>query len=279
MIMKAKSLISVFLAFFAFSCIQSDAQVLHYLMETVQGLVSGKWEDADNGSRNLNYYNEDHCPYIYLSNGQTKILNPGRTTIYSRKSTDVDNQYRYGSRYYLYRGRFVDKNFDPSFTYALPMKKGADVKWKLDKREPKRTFLFECASCDTVYASRAGVVCRINTDNSAVLMYHQDHTFAGYMNLAGSFVTAGQDVNVGDPIGIARYEGLSFTVFFLDKNLFEDGNKLVHPYTHITPVFRTENGDMRLEEDTEYKVVVDADLVTKEMSKLEKKRYLKSLPQ
>ena len=277
--MKARSLTLVLLALSAFSCIQSDAQVLHYMMERVEGLVSGKWENADNGRRNLNYYNEDYCPYIYLSNGQVKILNPGRTTIYSSKSTDVDSPYRYGNGYYLYRGRFVDKDFDPFFAYALPMKKGAEVKWKVDIREPKRTFLFECESCDTVYASRAGVVCKINTDNSAVLMYHQDHTFAGYMNLANSFVTAGQKVNVGDPIGTARYEGLSFTVFFLDKNLFEDGYKLIHPYTHIIPVFRTENGDVRLVEDVEYEVVVDAELVTKEMNKLEKKRYLKALQQ
>ena len=275
--MKARSLTIVLLALSAFSCIQSEAQVLHYMMERVEGLVSGKWENTDDGGSNLNYYNEDYCPYIFLSDGQFKILNPGRTTVYSSKSTDGESPYKYGYRYYLYRGRFLDKDFDPSFVYALPMKNGAEVKWKIDRREPKRTFLFECESCDTVYASRAGVVCKINTDNSAVLMYHQDHTFAGYMNLSDSFVTAGQNVNVGDPIGSARYEGLSFTVFFLDKNLFEDGNKLIHPYTHIIPFFRTDEGDIRLEEDVEYKVVVDTELVTGEMNKLEKKRYLKSL--
>ena len=277
--MKPKLLLLMLWALFAFSCIRSEAQVLHYMMEKVDGLVHSKWEDGNDGSRNLNLYNDDYCHYLYLIGGQFQVLSPGKTTIYSKKSTDFNKPYKFGYSYYLYRGRFVDKDFNPTFTYAIPMKKGAAVKYKIDRREPKRTFLFECPACDTVYASRAGVVCEINTKQSAVLVYHQDYTFAGYMNLLSNFVTAGQDVKVGDPIGIARYEGLSFTVFFLDSNLFEDNVKLIHPYTHILPVFRTENGDMRLEEDAEYRVIVDSDLVTKEMDKIEKKRYLKSLQQ
>ena len=70
---------------------------------------------------------------------------------------------------------------------------------------------------------------------------------------------------------------MSLTVFFLDKNLFEDGKTIVHPYTHIMPVFRTDQGDVRLEENTVYKAVVDADLITREMSKSERKRFLKKL--
>jgi hypothetical protein len=58
--------------------------------------------------------------------------------------------------------------------------------------------------------------------------------------------------------------------------MFEDGKTIVHPYTHIMPVFRTDKGDVRLEEKTIYTSVVDADLITMEMSKAEKKRYLKT---
>ena len=259
-----------------FLCVQAEAQVLHYMMKIDKTLIDSKWENDTQGVQCLNFYNSDFCDYVRLQENEFKVLRPGKNTVYKKTDSQLENAYKYGKSYYLYRGRFITKKFDPYFVYALPCKAGEKVRWKIDRREPKRTLLMQCESCDTVYAARSGVVCNLNNDNSTVLMYHNDYTFAGYMNLARSFVTAGEYVTTGDPIGVARYEGVSFTIFFLDENLFEDGKIIVHPYTHIMPVFRTDKGDVRLEEKTIYTSVVDSDLITMEMSKAEKKRYLKT---
>lgn len=272
--MSKRYLIIVFIIFLL-SCLQAEAQVLHYLMKTDMTLIDSKWETDSQGAQCLNYYNSDFCDYERLQENEFKVIRPGKNTVYKRTEKDLENAYKYGKSYRLYRGRFITKKFDPYFVYALPYKSGAKVKWTIDRREPKRTLLMRCESCDTVYASRSGVVCTLRNDKSTVLVYHSDYTFAGYLNLATCFVNAGENVTTGDPIGIARYEGVSLTIFFLDENLFEDGRTIVHPYTHIMPVFRTDKGDIRLEEKTVYTSVIDDDLITKEMSKAEKKRYLK----
>lgn len=258
-------------------CYNSDAQVLHYMMKKVENLVYSKWENDSEGNRCLNYYNNDYCHYLHIQDGDKTVLRPGKNTVYKRSKGELESPYKYGKTYYLYRGCFPNKKFDPFFTYALPFKDGARVRWKIDRREPKRTLLMQCESCDTVYASRSGVACRINPDKSSLLVYHNDCTFAGYMNMTECFISPGQQVNTGDPIGISNSEGLSMTIFFLDENLFADGKHIVHPYTHIMPVFRTDKGDIRLETKTIYRSVIDADILTREMSKSERKRYLKRI--
>ena len=254
-----------------------NAQVLHYVMKPVDNLVSSKWEKDASGNSCLNYYNNDFCDYVHLSDGDFKTLRPGKNTMYKRGKGELESPYKYGKKYLLYRGHFLNKKFDPYFVYAFPFKDGTKVRWKIDRREPKRTLLMQCESCDTVFAARSGVVCTINSGKSDILVYHDDYTFAGYMNLQESFVRPGQKLRTGEPLGVARNATMSLTVFFLDKNLFEDGKTIIHPYTHIMPVFRTNKGDVRPEEGTIYRAVVDADLITKEMSKSEKKRFLKKL--
>ena len=275
--MKVRLNILSLFVFLMLSGVQANSQVLHYLMKTDMTLIDSKWERDSQGVQCLNFYNADFCDYIRLQENEVKVLKPGKNTVYKKTESELENAYTYGKSYSLYRGRFVSKKFDPYFVYALPFKNGTKVRWKIDRREPKRTLLMECQTCDTVYAARSGIVCTINNDKSTVLMYHNDYTFAGYMNLITSFVAPGEKVTTGDPIGIARGGGFSLTIFFLDENLFEDGKRIVHPYTHIMPVFRTDKGDIRLEEKEIYQSVIDADLVTKEMNKAEKKRYLKSV--
>lgn len=48
-----------------------------------------------------------------------------------------------------------------------------------------------------------------------------------------------------------------------------------YAYSHFVPYFRTTEGDIQLEEKKLYEAVVDDDLVTKEMTKREKKKYMK----
>lgn len=253
-----------------------DAQALHYLVKKIDTCVESKWEADPSGNRCLNYYNSDFCDYLRFMEDEIKVLRPGKTTVYTQKKSEVESAYRYGKKYYLYRGRYPKSDFDPFFVYALPLKTDSKVIWRIDTSEPKRTLQFKVEPRDTVYASRSGVACRTLSEKDGVLLYHNDHTFAGYLNLSEVFVVPGQEVVTGEPIGLAGHRGVSLTIFFLDRNLFTVDKYIVHPYTHISPVFRTDKGDIRLEENVEYKAVVDDALIMSEMSKAEKKRYVKN---
>ena len=250
------------------------AQSLHYLVKRVETCIDSKWEQDASGNTCLNYYNTDHCDYLRFQDNESKVLRPGKTTVYTRKKSELESAYKYGKNYYLYRGRFPKKDFNPFFVYALPLKDGKNLKWKLDTKEPKRTLMFKTEYQDTVYACRRGIACVSGDTKKGILIYHQDFSFAAYMNLSESFIVPGEEVMTGQPIGLASHESVSLSVFFLDKNLF--GEKYtVHPYTHIMPVFRTDKGDVRLEKGIDYKVVTDDDLIMSEMSKAEKKRFMK----
>lgn len=257
------------------SCmVYSNAQTLQYLVAKVKSAVESKWETDNTGNRCLNYYNYDYCDYLFFLDHSSKVLMPGKNTIYRQKDSELENAYKYGYKYYLYRGRFPNNRFNPFFVYALPLKEGTSVEWEIDIREPKRTLFFKTEYRDTVYASRTGVACLTEHAENGVLIYHSDYSFAGYLNLAETLVVPGQKINVGQPIGLASYGGVSFSVFYLDRNLFT-GEYYSHPYTHIMPVFRTDEGDIRLEKDMEYTVVIDDELFISEMTKQERKRYIK----
>ena len=47
------------------------------------------------------------------------------------------------------------------------------------------------------------------------------------------------------------------------------------PYSHFIPVFRTTEGDVKPEEKTIYQAVTDHDLIMQDMSKRDKKKYMK----
>ena len=72
----------------------------------------------------------------------------------------------------------------------------------------------------------------------------------------------------GQPIGIAGVLGVSISYFFLDNNKFDANGFLGYPYSHFTPVFRTDK-------KTAYKSATDDELIMLEMSKREKKKFQK----
>lgn len=264
-------------AFMLLGIADAYSQSLHYLVRKMDNLITSKWEKNSQGESCLNYYNSDFSDYIRFCEGDVKVIRPGKNTIYTRKGSELESAYKYGKSYHLYRGRFPKKDFDPFFVYAFPVKSGKKVMWKIDRREPKRTLCFRAEYRDTVYASRSGRVCMTEFTKDCVLLYHDDSSFAGYLNMDETFVTPGMFVRTGQPIGLAGHTDISMTVFFLDPNMFEGNTFIVHPYTHIMPVFRTDEGDVKLEERKIYRALTDTDLITAEMGKAEKKRYLKNL--
>ena len=93
--------------------------------------------------------------------------------------------------------------------------------------------------------------------------------------LIENFIEPGEEVQVGQAIGKAGPTGAAISFFFLDENKFKGGLSSGYPYSHFIPVFRTTEGDVKPEEKTIYQAVTDHDLIMQDMSKRDKKKYMK----
>ena len=277
----------------------ASSQSLMSLMRSQEGNLGGEVEkNWERKAKDLILYNDDYCDfYIVVLRGKKAYdVHPGRNLIVmgrSRKKSDYTyskasvsqisinkfsgplykrdiNSYRL--RYYP--GRFP-KKLDKSFPYALPVKHGKETSWRTDSLETCLTLNFSIPEGDTVYATRSGTVCKAG-DGRQVLVYHSDCTFAAYLMLERKFVSPGDEIHTGEPIGVASPEGVSISFYYLDKTQFRRGEKVAdYPYAHFVPVFRTDEGDVRPEEGKPYRAVTDDVLITQEMSKRERSQYLK----
>ena len=268
-----KKILYTLLFAFVFSSLQG--QSLRYLLKYPYRVIDGKHEasPANNGDSQLCYTNSDYCPYTLIrKQKELHKLQKGKNVVEYYKKNSVVNKPENGS-YNFYRGVFP-MDFNPSFVYSLPVRPNSNVEWMIDPRERSRTFTFKINYRDTVYACRRGVVCK--TDYlSGVLLYHKDDTFAAYLNLSELLVFPGESVDVGTPIALASHSGLSVSFFFLDENLFQNGKPSGYAYTHFSPVFRTDKGDVKLAKGEKYTCVLDEQLIMQDMGKSEQKKYLK----
>ena len=67
-------------------CQYVGAQSLNDIVKVSENDVKGKFETADNGDTQLNYYNSDYCDYyMFRLNDRAYILRPGRTTIFTQR--------------------------------------------------------------------------------------------------------------------------------------------------------------------------------------------------
>lgn len=255
-----------------------SAQSLNRTLDIPEMALETKWETDTYGNREFNFYVNDFCDYyLFIEHDRSYNLRPGKNTVFEevRGSQSGYNPFSGGGRYRCYRGRFP-KRFDPSLPYALPVRPGIAVEWMTDRRERHKTMNFKMSPGDTVYAVRSGSVC-MTIDGRLLLVYHSDNTFAAYMTLSGSMLSPGDEVTVGQPVGIAGLSGVSVSFFFLDGNKFEAYEASGYPYTHFVPVFRTSEGDLYLEEDVAYTAVADEGLIMQDMTPAAKKRHIKKM--
>ncbi len=257
-------------------CQYVGAQSLNDIVKVSGNDVKGKFETADNGDTQLNYYNSDYCDYyMFRLNDRAYILRPGRTTIFTqRQGSNVQNPFNSPGRYYSYKGSFP-KKFNAEFPYILPVAEGKQVCWRTDRRERMKTMNFDIVPGDTVYAVRYGTACIVK-DPRQLLVYHSDKTFAAYMMMSECFVMPGETVFPGMPVGRAGLSGVSISFFFLDRNKFSDSEAVSYPYTHFIPCFSTVSGVVRPHESIDVTAWNPDKLVTMEMSRREKKKYLRN---
>jgi hypothetical protein len=274
------------LLLFPFLCVV--AQV--FGQQDAMSPVQSKWEKVGEYVE-LNYYNSDYCDYYLVSSRNKEIrVFPGKNNLV-RVPFDQAAKYKNDptfmqSSFKTYKGYFPE-NLNPDFIYSLPIKAGDSTSYVIDNKKPFKTYLFKVKAADTIYAVRSGVVCikqnqglnnnEIDLENKGVLLvYHADCSFAFYENMKDLFVRPGEEIEVGQPIGLSSSKGeLLMTFFFLDKNKFKGANTNGKPHTHFNPVFHTTFGNSKLEEKKMYVNEWNDEVITQEMSKREKKKYAK----
>lgn len=260
---------------FALCTCHISAQSLRSLLRPPTDVIAPKWERTPQGTQEFSYYNTDYCEYhLYRKGDRSYNLRMGKTTVFSKaKDSKVDNPFNSPSTYRYYRGQFP-KAFQISTPYALPVKQGNTTSWQTNRHEPYKTMNFRIEKGDTIYATRSGIACK-NTHTQHLLIYHADKTFAAYLAMNRNFIQPGEEVQVGQPIGLAGSTGLSISYFFLDPHKFSETPPAGHPYSHFVPTFRTSEGDIRIEEQTDYRCVIDDALMMQDMNKRSQKKYSK----
>ena len=231
------------------------------------------------------YINTDYCAYMVVRKG-ARYYNalPGENLVESRQ---VQSQAAEGNfaktEYRYYRGIFPKKEPADGY-YTMPL--GAGEKILIDPhiihaRHSERTenyLSFSTQNNDTVYAMRSGIACLVG-DKRGVVVNHKDETFAVYYHMRCSLVHPGDAVEVGQPVGLAASGKVYVGFLYLDEKYFKQNEVAVqYPYTHFVP--QLWDGTQYIQPSSKaISVVVPAltdDLITQDMSKIQKKRYLKS---
>ncbi len=264
--------------------VEGMAQSFRKILERPVNIIRSAWEKDQNGNTVLNYYNDDYCHYyLYQVNDKCYKLIPGKNTVFrdDKQSQVTNSTYKsespgstqYSVSYMYFRGSFP-KSFNINTPYALPVKNGMKTGWKTDVRESYKTLRFRITQGDTVYATRGGVACSTVLPRQ-LLIYHADCTFAAYLAMDKNFISPGDEVHTGQPVGIAGSAGVPISFFFLDENKFAGMEASGYAYSHFIPVFRTADGDKKLEEKVMYEALVNDELIMLDMNKREQKKYLK----
>lgn len=229
------------------------------------------------------YINSDFCDY-YLVRGSSKYtIQPGVNVVETldTKSGNQVAQFQTEtsamnkSEYHALPGRFVTK-LDTNIVYAIPCAATYAVASSVNSSSSIHSYNFNIPNGDTIFAVRGGSVCLPpkGYEKNTTTIYHSDGTFAFYMH-ARMMVTAGQEVEVGQPIAIAcEDKPVHLYLWYLDKQKVKDKHDF--PYSPVIPRWQSGDKQVKLQEEKALLTATITDeLIMQDMSKAEKKRYLK----
>lgn len=276
-----------FILMLAFAATLS-AQEFHRVFSTdnnpelvVQNIV--RYNKATKSKERI-YINRDHCSYVVVRKG-ARYYNamPGENLVESQPVQSQAAGANFTATKYIYfRGIFPSKEPETAH-YALPLAVGDKINVdphivlvRNSRREECYTS-FEVQTNDTVYAMRGGSACIVG-DDKGVIINHVDETFAVYYHMRKALVTPGDNVEVGQPIGLAAGGKVNVSFLYLDGKHFKQKEVLVeYPYTHFVPQIWDGTQYTRFEKPATVTVPdLTDDLVTQDMTKAQKKRYLKN---
>lgn len=211
----------------------------------------------------------------------------------------------------------LNPKVDSLFHYTLPFKNGKKVKiyeagnigekyFESDKPVNWKSYVVKSTSSDTIYSMRKGIVVKLvndynNEDDSVnkhytsernlILIEHEDGTLAGYKGFKkDSFkVKLGQTVYPQTQLGVLELFNknensyrLDFSIRYLfdgksnsdEKQTFKNRKSR---YKYITPLFFTQEGLLAITSKEEYTTLFNEELLLKEFTRSEKKKYNKDL--
>ncbi len=227
--------------------------------------------------------------------------------VISLKPTDpsIGIGYSNSFRYILGTDHYKQNNF----VYLIPFQKDTKVNvgeasYLMAKYFGKTTpadwksYRFSTQEESTVIAARKGIVVSVKDiydldslksyaykqENNELVIEHVDGSLARYSGFKrGSIaVKEGEMVYPETVLGKnskysadSKYYSLSFYVFYLKQNVFSDADKSKDEssYGFVTPLFYTQDGQVTLIPKQDYAVASNPDVVTKEMTKKELKKF------
>lgn len=224
------------------------------------------------------------------------VVGYGRKQITTLRPENVNSGIGFAYNYSWRKGD-LDANPDTTFVYLFPLAKGKSVKMNKmislggffgikGKRKDLTGVTFQTTRGDTIVAARGGMVTEIRDDveitdkthkgydatENFIEIYHEDGTFAVYklFKKKGVFVRAGDHVIPGQPLGTidgsdyGNGSHLRFSIFVPSMD-----------YRSFMPCFHLSSEQSGKPTVGElYTSEHPVDIVTKEMSKKEKKKYL-----
>lgn len=241
-------------------------------------------------------------PYIFTARrGRERIVTLKK---FGLTDGDIGFGYRVG-----YVEGCHDSKPDNDIEYILPLDEGASTEMVsigyageyIDKDAPEDFYVlgFSAEENDTVYASRRGTVTKIvdeyedsamqgNGQATRVFManrnyiqvVHEDCTFGTYnwLKKGGMLVHEGDFVEAGEPIAVVTSrsgnKGHGFVFSLMNKKIEYEGTRINGEWEYLVPLYRTNLGKhTKLEVGKEYVSVHPEDVITKEMSRRERRRW------
>ncbi|MDO4782532.1 MAG: hypothetical protein Q4A09_04850 [Capnocytophaga felis] len=228
------------------------------------------------------------------------IIKGNSGKLFTMKPHNKEQGIGFSYSYRYVQGVFEPHKIDKSFPYLLPFAKGKEVyvsestyvlERYMNRPAPKgwKAYAFEGQALDSVFAIRKGVVIFVEqgkdinhnasytSEKNMIVVEHQDGSFAEYKGFRknGINVKVGTTVLPNDYLGgliqvEAPEKHLSLVIYYLSA--LSEGEKNTE-YSYITPNFLTEDGIAPLVSGKTYKTVINTEVLTKEMTRKEKKKY------
>ncbi|MFY0593970.1 peptidoglycan DD-metalloendopeptidase family protein [Roseivirga sp.] len=235
-------------------------------------------------------------------------VEPGRSKIFEMKRDELTSEGTFQYQYYVYPGvanpdiKYVDYVLPVSAGNEVSVRKLTDARLSFGGSSAENVFYglaFLGNEGDTIHAARGGVVQKIVQDQetegenvvfSNVKNYmhikHADGTIARYevFKINSAQVKEGDEVLAGDPLALFTGENYQmgpnfrFSVRYL-KFTYTKALRSNEWYSHhyLKPKFSTaKEGVKELQSNYTYTAVLNDELITQDMSRKQKKKYLKS---
>jgi hypothetical protein len=276
-------------------------------------------EENSRGGYTFYAHNNTYTPFVVTINFSTLVnlnpgsplpysanVSPGRTRFLSLNKTLSGQQSRFQYSFRYHSGCLDTEHLETE--YLLPYPEGVKARgghlsyigrW-IEQETPEGWYslVFYIDEPTTIHAARKGTVIAVrdgenspnadlvySSNRNFVTIVHDDCTFSRYSTFRDNeiFVSEGDKVNPGDPLGIASGEELGFgnqirmlTYFRNDESVLFDRSEGegIQPWRYIKPHFRTAEGEyVMIKPDEEYTSIHPEEIITSEMNRRERRSW------